>query len=125
MTDAVAPVATARRLAALCVGVGALHFVAPHRFDELIPPVLPGPARAWTYGSGVAEFATAALLLAPRTRRLGGRVAAALFVGVFPGNVQMAWNWRRRPWWWQVVSVGRLPLQARLVRQAEFVHRHG
>lgn len=114
---------TARLLAGLCGALATLHVVRPEEFDRLIPPALPGPARAWTYGSAVAEIATAALLLAPATRRLGGRVATGLFVGVFPGNVQMAWNWRHRPWYWQVVSLGRLPLQAHLVRQSEFVHR--
>ena len=104
---------------------GVLHFVRPEPFDALIPPALPGSPRTWTYGSGVAELAVAGLLAAPRTRRLGGKAAAALFVGVFPGNVQMAYDWRHRPWYWQVVSLGRLPLQAHLVRQSEFVHRHG
>lgn len=115
---------TARFLTVLCAGMGVLHFVKPEPFDEIIPASLPGSPRAWTYGSGVVEVATAALLVAPRTRRLGGRVATALFAGVFPGNVQMAWNWRRRPWYLQVVSLGRLPLQADLIRRSEFVHRH-
>lgn len=114
---------TALALAALCGGMGVLHFAKPEPFDSIIPPQLPGTPRAWTYGSGVAELATAGLLAAPHTRRLGGRVASALFVGVFPGNLYMAWLWRRRPWYWQAVSLGRLPLQARLVQRSELVHR--
>lgn len=128
MPESRSPVAAANRtayaLSGLCATLATLHFVAPDRFDELIPAALPGPPRAWTYGSGIAEYATAAMLLAPRTRRLGGRVATALFIGVFPGNLQMAWNWRDRPWPWQAVSLGRLPLQADLIRRAEFVYRN-
>lgn len=116
---------SARFLTGLCAGMGVLHFVKPEPFDGLIPSALPGTPRAWTYASGVAELATAALLACPRTRRAGGRAATVLFVGVFPGNVQMAWDWRHRPWYWQAVSLGRLPLQLSLVRRAEQVHRHG
>ena len=108
---------------ALCTGAGGLHFVRPKPFDSLIPEQLPGSARAWTYGSGVAELATAALIAVPKTRRLGGRVASLLFVGVFPGNVKMAWDWRNRSWQWQAVSIARLPLQADLIRRAESVRR--
>lgn len=114
---------TATRLAAICGTVGTLHFVTPQAFDQIIPPALPGPPRAWTYGSGVAEYATTALLLHPRTRRRAGRLATLLFLGVFPGNLQMAWNWRHKPWYMQAISLGRLPLQAHLITQAELVHR--
>ena len=113
----------ATRLAALCAGMGVLHFVRPAPFDALIPPALPGSARTWTYASGVAELATAALLARPATRRLGGRAATLLFVGVFPGNLQMAWDWRHKPWSHQLLSLGRLPLQAHLVASAERVAR--
>lgn len=120
---------TARRTAyaftALLTGMGALHFVKPEPFDDLIPTALPGPARSWTYASGVAELSVAALLGAPATRRLGGRAASLLFAGVFPGNLKMAWDWRRQPWTKQVISLGRLPLQADLIRRAELVHRAG
>ena len=60
-------------LAALCTTMGILHFAKPKPFDALIPEQLPGTARGWTLGSGVAELAVAALLVAPPTRRLGGR----------------------------------------------------
>lgn len=110
-------------LAALCATVGTLHFAKPDPFDELIPAALPGSARAWTIGSGVAELAVAGLLCIPQTRKRGGWVAAALFVAVFPGNLQMAWNWRHRPWPWQLVSVSRLPLQLPLITRALRVAR--
>ncbi|ROS76556.1 putative membrane protein [Cellulomonas sp. PhB143] len=96
---------------------GILHLVRPRTFDPLIPEAL-GPARPWVYGSGVAELACAAAVALPRTRRLGGLASAALFVGVFPGNVTMALKSRpdarsvaMRP----AVAWSRLPLQVPLV----------
>ena len=66
-------------MAAALGGMGVLHLAKPEPFDQLIPPMLPGSARAWTYGSGVAELAVAGLLAVPATRRAGGAAAAALF----------------------------------------------
>lgn len=125
MSDHDAATRTALGLGGLCLGMGTLHFVKPEPFDSLIPEFLPGTPRQWTLGSGVAELATAALLIVPSTRRLGGTIAQGLFVGVFPGNLKMAWDWRSRPWPQQLVSIGRLPLQADLVRRARLVARHG
>lgn len=104
--------------------MGILHFAAPRQFDGLIPPELPGSRRAWTYGSGVAELAVAGLLANRRTRALGGAAATALFVGVFPGNLQMARAWRGRPLWpYQVIAWGRLPLQIPLILAANRIRR--
>lgn len=108
-----------RRSAAVLSGalatMGVLHMVAPQPFDQLIPDWLPGSARTWTYGSGVLELAVSGLIAAPATRRRGGLVAAALFVGVFPGNVQMAVDWSDRSVVEQLLAYGRLPLQVPLV----------
>lgn len=104
-------------LAALLLVMGVLHFVVPKPFDRLIPGWLPMSARFWTYASGVGELACGALLLVPRTRRLGAWCSLALFVAVYPGNLTMAWRagvphdleswaaWLRLPlqvplWWW-------------------------
>ena len=79
----------AYRIAALLLGVGTLHFVAPKPFDGIIPAELPGSPRFYTYASGVAEIGIGGLLLVQRTRRLAALAAAALFIAVFPGNVNM------------------------------------
>ena len=63
----------------------------------------------------MAELATAALIAAPATRRRGALIAAGLFVGVFPGNVQMAVDWSHRSIAEQALAYGRLPLQLPLV----------
>ncbi|MBA9003445.1 DoxX family protein [Thermomonospora cellulosilytica] len=112
-----------RGLVALLAGAGTMHFLAPRPFDALIPRRLPGRPRAWTYLSGVAELACAAAIANPRTRRAGALAAAGLFVAVFPGNVKMAVDWRRRPLPQRAVAYGRLPLQVPLVLWAARVAR--
>ena len=104
-------------LAGVLTTTGVLHFARPRPFDALIPPALPGPARAWTYGSGAVELAVAAALTRPRSRRPAGLAAALLFVGVLPGNVQMAVDAHRRPASRAVraATLARLPLQLPLV----------
>ncbi|QDQ96710.1 hypothetical protein [Tomitella fengzijianii] len=106
-------------LACLLGGAGAIHMLRPRVFEPLIPPQLTGVAsrRDWVYASGAGELACAAAVAAPRTRRIGGYATAALLVGVFPGNIQMALDYRRRnrPAWQQAVAYGRLPLQVPLV----------
>lgn len=68
---------------------GVVHLVKPEFYEPLIPDWLPG-AREIVYGSGVAELLCAAGLAHPRTRSAAGWASAALLVGVFPGNIQMA-----------------------------------
>lgn len=102
-------------LAGLLVGTGVTHFVLPGFYDAIVPRLLPGPRRAWTLASGVAELACAAAVAKPRTRRVGAFVAAVLFIAVFPANLQMAWDWRHRSGMDKAIAYGRLPLQVPLV----------
>jgi len=126
------PLATALRrhapavaLAALLGTSGTIHLVRPSVFRPLIPRAL-GDPDPWVLGSGVAELACAGALAVPATRRAGGVAAAALLVGVFPGNVTMALrsrpdarSWAGRP----AVAWARLPLQVPLVAWAVAVAR--
>lgn len=114
---------TAKRLAALLLGMGTLHFVAPKPFDSIIPAELPGSARFYTYASGVGELATGALLAAPRTRRLGALAAVALFAAVFPGNLNMVRLWWDKPWPMRIIAIARLPLQIPMITAALRVYR--
>jgi len=102
-------------LAAFLGSAGATHFIAPSFYDVLVPRVLPGPRRAWTIVSGIAELVCAALIARPRTRRLGATLAFGLFIAVFPGNVQMAVDWRDEPLLRRLIAYGRLPLQIPLL----------
>lgn len=112
-------------LAAFLAGGGLTHFVSPAFYDPLVPTRLPGSARFWVLASGVAELGVAAMVAAPRTRRLGGLAAAALFVAVFPANVKMALDWSDRPPRARAIAYGRLPLQVPLLLWARRVHREG
>ncbi|GIF47475.1 putative membrane protein [Asanoa ferruginea] len=102
-------------LALLLVVAGLTHFAAPRPYDGIVPRRLPGPARAWTYASGAAELAVAGAVACRPTRAVGGLAAAALFVAVFPANVKMAIDWRRRRPLARAIAYGRLPLQVPLV----------
>ncbi|RWA16896.1 hypothetical protein MELE44368_26360 [Mycolicibacterium elephantis DSM 44368] len=71
----------------------------------------------------MAELATGALLLAPRTRRLGALAAVALFVAVFPANVNMVRLWKNKPLVMRVGALARLPLQVPMVLEALKIYR--
>ncbi|MBF6194800.1 hypothetical protein [Nocardia implantans] len=113
-------------LAAILFGAGVLHFVWPKPFDSIVPRFLPGRARDYTYASGVAEIGVAAALAVPRTRGFGGRLAALLFIAVFPANVQFTVDMlasEKAPRLLKIGSALRLPLQIPLVIQALAVSR--
>jgi uncharacterized membrane protein len=115
---------SAYRIAALLFGVGTLHFVAPKQFDGIIPAELPGSPRFYTHASGVAELSIGAALLVPRVRRLAALAAAALFVAVFPGNLNMVRLWwdKGRPM--RIIALARLPLQIPMVTTALKIARN-
>jgi uncharacterized membrane protein len=114
----------AYRLAAMLLGVGTLHFVAPKPFDDIVPRELPGSGRFYTYASGVAELTTGALLLSPRTRKFGALSAAALFLAVFPANVNMCRLWKDKPLFMRLGAFARLPLQIPMITTALKIYRN-
>jgi len=116
--------APAYRIAALLIGVGTTHFLTPEPFDAVVPAELPGNPRLDTYASGVAEVTTGALLLARRTRRVAALAAAALFIVVFPANVNMVRLWWDKPWPMRIVALARLPLQIPMSTEALKVRRN-
>ncbi|SEH90205.1 Uncharacterized membrane protein [Mycolicibacterium rutilum] len=116
----------AYRMAAGLLGIGTLHFLAPKPFDSIIPAELPGSPRFYTYASGVAELGVAGLLAAPRTRRFGALAAVALFLAVFPANVNMVRLWFQDPTKslpMRLIAIARLPLQVPMIVQAVKVYR--
>ncbi|POY01206.1 hypothetical protein C3469_11205 [Mycobacterium kansasii] len=114
----------AYRIAALLIGVGTIHFVAPKPFDDIIPAELPGNPRLYTYVSGVAELVIGALLLPRRTRRLAALAAAGLFVAVFPGNLNMVRLWWDKPLPMRIIALARLPLQVPMITTALKISRN-
>ena len=106
-----------RPLALLLGGSGVLHLVRPQIYEGIVPRRL-GSARAWVYGSGVAELVCAAALSHRRTRKTGAVASAALLAVVYPANVQMAVTAIRSPRAsaaYRVGSLARLPLQFPLI----------
>jgi uncharacterized membrane protein len=80
-------------LAAIMVAIGIGHFVAPASFIRIVPSWLPSPALL-VYASGVAEIAGGLGLVCPwpRLRRAAAWGLVALYVAVFPANVNQAVN---------------------------------
>lgn len=121
-TDRRAGERAAHRLAALLGGVEVLHsWPRAIRLDH--------PSRASRQRPhlhlclGVAELATAGLLAAPATRRLGATAAVALFLAVFPGNLNMVRLWWDKPWIMRIAAIARLPLQIPMITEALKVRR--
>lgn len=115
----------ARWLVAIAmVIVGVMHFVDPTPFVRIVPAAL--PAKLWlVWISGAAEIAGGLGLLVRRTRRWAGYGLIALYVAVFPANVNMAVNHIQMgdsplPAW---VPWARLPFQAVFIALAWWVSR--
>ena len=104
-------------LAVLMIVAGILHFIYPRAYARTVPKALPAPL-ALVYVSGVAEILGGAGLLVPPVARAAAWGLVALFVAVFPANVNMAVNRigfspKSVPPAWALWA--RLPLQALLI----------
>jgi uncharacterized membrane protein len=108
-------------LVALMGGAGVGHFAKPEFFDPLVPKQL-GSARTWVYASGAVEIACAVLLARRSTRKIGGYLATATVIGVFPGNIQSVIDGgvasAKPPFNTRATAIARLPFQIPMVRTA-------
>ena len=106
-------------LAVVMVLAGAMHFVAPKAYVRIVPRALPAP-EALVVISGICEILGGLGLLVPSTRPWAAWGLIALFVAVFPANVNMAVNrigfGRTPPPPWLLWA--RLPLQGVLIAWA-------
>ncbi len=113
-------------LAGFLLAAGLAHFVIPRSYERIVPRFLGDPS-FWVRWSGVAEIGCAALVAHPRTRRRGALAAIALFVAVFPANVQMALDGgiagQPFPLGSPAVAWARLPLQIPVILWAWRVAR--
>lgn len=111
---------TLRGVLSICIIVaGVLHFVVPQPFIKIVPGFLPYPA-ALVYISGFFEILLGLGLLLPATRRLSAWGLVALFIAVYPANLNMAFNHIQiagipDTWW---VHAIRLPFQFVLIAWA-------
>lgn len=78
-------------LTVFMVGAGVNHFLSPAAYVAMVPAALPAPVLLVQI-SGVAEILGGLGLILPHTRRLAAWGLIALFVAVFPANINMAWN---------------------------------
>jgi uncharacterized membrane protein len=111
-------------LAIAMVAVGVRHFTDPTPFVRIVPDALPAKL-ALVYVSGVAEVLGGVGLIPRRTRRWAGYGLIALYVAVFPANVNMALHHlplgdAEVPAW---ALWARLPVQAVLIALAWWVSR--
>jgi uncharacterized membrane protein len=106
-------------LASLMIVAGVMHFVSPKAYVRIVPKALPAPLLI-VYVSGLCEILGGIGLLLPATQRLAAWGLVALFVAVFPANVNMALN--RIPLGRKPIPPfllwARLPLQAVLIAWA-------
>lgn len=111
---------TLRGVLAVCMVVaGVLHFAQPEPFIRIVPGFLPAPA-ALVYISGVIEIALGIGLLVPAACPIAAWGLVALFIAVFPANLNMAINHIQiagipDAWWFQAI---RLPFQLVLIAWA-------
>ena len=108
----------------MLIGIGVGHFVMPKPFDTIVPAELPGSPRFYTLASGVAEVGIGALMLAPRTRRAAAVAAIALYLAVYPANINMVRLWWGKPWPMRLAALGRLPFQFAMIKQAVDIRRN-
>jgi uncharacterized membrane protein len=106
-------------LAAAMSAIGVLHFVRPDPFVQIVPRALPAPLML-VYISGFFEIAGGVGLLVPLTARWAAWGLIALYLAVFPANINMAIHHispgpTPLPTW---ALWGRLPFQAVLIAWA-------
>ncbi len=103
----------------ILLGAGVGHFLFPGPLDSIVPSALPGDPRIYTYLSGVAEIAIGLALLTPLSKRALGKPvklwgaygAIALFLAVYPANINMAIQWSDRAMPEPLIAYARLPFQ--------------
>jgi uncharacterized membrane protein len=102
--------------------IGILHFTSPEPFVGIVPQALPAPLML-VYLSGIAEIAGGVGILIPALRRAAGIGLIALYIAVFPANLNMALNHLQigndpMPTW---ALWGRLPFQIVFIAWAYWV----
>ncbi len=106
-------------LAIAIIFVGVTHFAVPQPYVKIVPSQLPYPLQL-VYLSGFFEILGGIGLLIPRVSQAAAWGLIALFIAVFPSNINMAVNHIKidhipsSPWFHAV----RLPFQAVLIAWA-------
>ena len=107
----------------MLIGIGVGHFVMPKPFDTIVPAELPGSPGSTRWRRGGRDRRGAAMLL-PRTRRAAALAAIALYLAVFPANINMVRLWWDKPWPMRLAALARLPFQFPMIKQAAAIRRN-
>ena len=101
-------------MACLYIAAGIYHFICPKFYTRIMPRWLPMHLQL-VYISGAFEIILGLLLFPIATRVVAAWGIIALLIAVFPANIQMMLNYRRRhnPYLW--ITILRLPLQLLLI----------
>jgi uncharacterized membrane protein len=93
---------------------GVYHFANPRMYLRIMPSYVPFHLPL-VYITGILEIIFALLLIPESTRPVGAWLIISLLVIMFPANIQMAINFRKKhnPYFW--IAVARLPLQVFLI----------
>ncbi len=113
-------------VAVFMIGIGVTHFVLPAGFVAIVPDWLPAPY-ALVIVSGFFEILGGVGLLVRRVRQAASYGLVALYVAVFPANLNMAVH-DIQPEGIHVPAVllwARLPLQIVFIVLALWVGREG
>jgi uncharacterized membrane protein len=73
------------------IGAGLNHFITPSFYHRIMPPYMPAHSLLINI-SGVAEIILGAMLIIPKTTKLGAWGLIALLIAVWPANIHMALN---------------------------------
>lgn len=95
---------------------GAMHFIRPRMYRQIVPPYLPAP-EALVFLSGVAEAAGGLGMMLPATRPRARWWLVATLLAILPANVHMA----QHPELYPRIPGGARSLKLRLPFQALFI----
>lgn len=108
-----------QRVGSGLLGMGVLHLVVRKPFEKIVPRALGAPA-FWNLVAAAAEATAGGLLLTrdPKKQQIGGKLATATIVGVYPANIEMAVRAGAPTNLAAITAWARLPLQIPMIHSA-------
>lgn len=101
-------------LAFILILAGIMHFAKPYFFTKIMPDYIPFHLQL-VYLSGLVEILCGVLLFFPATQTFGAWLSIALFVAVFPANIEMTREFYVMHHKYLWLAILRLPLQIGLI----------
>jgi uncharacterized membrane protein len=104
-------------MAALYIAAGIFHFIRPRFYLKIMPPWIPWH-KPIVFLSGVLEIVLGGLLFIESTQSFAAWGIIILLILIFPANIQMMLNYRRKKHRLLWITIARLPLQLLLIAWA-------